>query len=151
MRTHRPSEPANRMGELVGFHLRAVQEQMLQADEDFPVGFVIDGTDEFGREVFIWQLARFKGISREQAESEIDTKIAEGRAVLIFANDGYFTFWLLETLSELDSAARQHFEQLRRIRSDGKDLVVVVAAGTFGCVRVPSVAVSDGQHRTAIR
>jgi hypothetical protein len=134
------------------FHLRAVQTRLLRAEGGDPVGFVIDGTDELGRVVGSFYLSEAKGITRQQAETEIDTVIAANRRpVIIFADNGLYTASLLRTLAMMDAAAGERFNRLRYHRPDNEYLVVVIAAGMFGCYQVPSGLASDGQNRTAVR
>ena len=71
--------------------------------------------------------------------------------VIIFADDGLYAVSLLRTLAMMDPAAAERFDRLRYHRPDNEDLVVVIAAGRFGCNQLPSGLVSEGQSRTAIR
>lgn len=152
MRTHSPPEPANRLDDLLEFYLRSVQRHLLRAEGSDPVGFVIDGSEELGREVGTFYFSEAKGITPQQAEAEIDKLItANLRPIIIFADDGLYAASLLQTLTTMDPAASENFDRLRYHRPDNKYLVVVIAAGMFGCYQVPSGVVSDGQHRTTIR
>jgi hypothetical protein len=152
MRTHRPFEPANALDDLLEAHLRTVQEQLIKTKGENPVGFVIDGTDEFGREAITFLLSKSKGITEQEAEAVIDANsVGNLGPAFVCANDGPYTLVLLLTLARMNPAAGELLDQVRYHRPENEYLVVVIAAGGFGCYQVPSGLVSDGQNRTAIR
>lgn len=107
MRTHTTPEPADTLDGLLEAHLRTVQRQLIEAEGENPVGFVIDSTDEFGRETIAFLLSRSKRITQEEAEAEIGANsVANLGPVFTFANDGLYAAALLLTLAKMNPAAQ---------------------------------------------
>ena len=152
MRTNSHPDPVDHLDNLLEANLRTVQGLLIKAGGEDSVGFVIDGEDEDNRKILAFLWSRWKGITQQEAEAEIDASIeSELCPVFIFADDGLYATALLLTLAKMAPYAQEQFDRLRYDRSDNEYLVVVIAAGGFKCYQVPSLAASDGQNRTAIR
>ncbi|CAN5536369.1 hypothetical protein BH11PLA2_BH11PLA2_16260 [soil metagenome] len=137
---------------LLAYHKDSIEQKLKDAQEEDPVAFIIDATDNLGGKLARELIAVDEQLTLEQAEAKLTRLREEYKArsqtlTLLFIADWPFTEAVMPKLSP---TASETLKRIRGKRKTGMELVVVVASGgnTYALIGV-NRPISDGQHRSS--